>query len=395
MTEIDQKDTEIGGLNGLLSPFNQTLLKHAGPNLLTDGEQEFPYLENIAYLRDKPALREKAVGYIKDGNLQEALKVLLKDQDDFAPIPPPENDALDRIFTEKPGFLETMRLLNYGPVTEYFAHRITAPTFLSGLALLQLGARKEQPLIEAACGAGHFLRSLEANGYSVTGIDLVFSKLWLARKFMKIRGLLVCADSVAKPVFEPQQPTTVFCHDAFYFFKNKDKVLKNLRQLSAGGSVIVGHVHTNAIDHGVSGHPISETEYRKMAMENAVFYGDSELVDCWLSSEEKHAIKPLNSAEKSTENPVVSWIENPPERVGSPLDHFAGKLHLNPMLSETEKGLKIHWPTPGYKKEYESEMPYFSKENLDKIDVNELKTTLKAEKLAYFKQRILLDTPAL
>ncbi len=399
MKEIDQKDTKIGHLNGLLSPFNNEMLKHAGSHLLTDGEQEFPYLENIAYLRDKPALREKAVGYIKDGKLQEALKVLLKDQDEFAPIPPPENDALNRIFTEKTGFLETMRLLNYGPVTEYFAHRTTAPTFLSGLALLQLGARKEQPLIEVACGAGHFLRSLEANGFSVTGIDLVFSKLWLARKFMQVRGPLVCADSVAKPIFKPQQPTTVFCHDAFYFFENKDKVIKNLRQLSTGGIVILGHVHTNAIDHGVSGHPISEVEYRKMATGDSVFYSDAELVDFWLSPEEKQAIHPLNSIENSAENPiknpVVSWIENPPKKAGAPLDHFAGKLHLNPMLSETEEGLKIDWPTPGYKKEYESEMPYFKKENLAKIDLKVLKTASKTDKTAYFKQRILLDTPVL
>jgi hypothetical protein len=172
-------------------------------------------------------------------------------------------------------------------------------------------------------------------------------------------------------------------------------VIKNLRQLANGGSVIVGHVHTNAIDHGVSGHPVSEMKYRKMANENSVFYGDSELVDFWLSSEEKQAIQPLNSVEKSAECPVVSWIENPPEKVGAPLDHFSGELHLNPMLSETEKGWKINWPTPGYKKEYESEMPYFNKENLDKIDVNELKTASETEKLAYFKQRILLDTPLL
>ena len=167
-----------------------------------------------------------------------------------------------------------MRLLNYGPVTEYFAHRITAPTFLSGLSLLQLGATKEQPLIEVACGAGHFLRSLEANGFQATGIDLVFSKLWLARKFMNVSGPLICADSMAKPVFKPQQPSTVLCHDAFYFFKDKANALTNLRELAAGGSVIVGHVHTNAINHSVSGFPVAEADYRQMATENAVFYSD-------------------------------------------------------------------------------------------------------------------------
>ena len=63
------------------------------------------------------------------------------------------------------------------------------------------------------------------------------------------------------------------------------------------------------------------------------------------------------------------------------------------MLSETEKGLQINWPTPGYQQEYEAEMPYFSTEKLSKIDLNVLNTASKEEKTAYFKQRILLDTP--
>jgi len=92
---------------------------------------------------------------------------------------------------------------------------------------------------------------------------------------------------------------------------------------------------------------------------------------------------------------VVSWIENPPEKAGKPLDQFAEELHLNPMLSKTEKALKINWPTTGYKKEYEAEMPYFNPKKLEEIDLNRLKTASKAEKLTYFKQRILLDTPAL
>jgi len=391
MTKIVQKEAEISALNGLLSPLNREPLQHAGPHLLSDGENEFPFLENIPYLRDKPTFRLESVNHIKDGNHKAALKVLLKDQDDFAPIPPPENDALDQILDKNTSFLKTMRLLNYGPVTEYFAHRTTAPTFLSGLALLQLGASKNVPVTEVACGAGHFLRSLEANGYQTTGIDLVFSKLWLARRFMQVRGALICADSMAKPIFESKSPNTVLCHDAFYFFKNKKKVIENLRALAAGGSVLIGHVHTNAIDHGVSGHPISEEEYRKMASEKAVFYGDKELVNFWLYSEEEHTIKPLIPGE----NPVVSWIENPPDEINAPLLAFAGELHLNPMLSEKNNGLKVTWPTPGYHKEYEADMPYFDSKKLDKIDKNALKTALKTEKMTFFKQRILLDTPAL
>lgn len=128
--------------SNLLSPHNQRKLVQESPNLLSDGEFLWPLIDGITYLRENHALRKRAVAHIQNNELNRATMLLLKDQDGFAPLPPPDDESVLRVLEQEPGFLNSMRLLNYGPVTEYFAHRSTAPTFLSGLALLQLGGEK-------------------------------------------------------------------------------------------------------------------------------------------------------------------------------------------------------------------------------------------------------------
>ncbi len=375
----------------LISPHNQDELVEKSPNLLSDGEFLWPVIDGIAYLREKHELRDKAVFYIQKNKLEKALLLLLKDQDSFAPLPPPEDVAVLKVIEQKPGFLNSMRLLNYGPVTEYFAHRTSAPTFLTGLALLQLGAESNRPVLEIACGVGHYLRTLEGNGFEASGVDLVFSKLWLARKYMQVKGQLICCDIAKSPVLKNDELVTVFCHDAFYFFDEKEKILKSLRKLCNGGSLILGHVHTNAVDHGVSGYPISVLNYMAIAADNSRYYIDNELVNYWFSRDRNA----LDENPKKENTDVISWIENAPDDTQIFLDQPAASLYLNPMLEDTGAGLRIKWPTHGYQEEYQADMHYLNKAELGRLSANTVQKAAGEKRQEYFKKRILLDTPRL
>ncbi len=367
----------------LISPHNGNSLIPQEPNLLSDGEMLWPVVEGIAYLRPKHTVRETAVALLQKGQLQEALIVLLQDQDPFAPLPPPDAKTLQELVEDRNINLRTaLRTLNYGPVADYFAYRWATPTFLSGLALLQLTTQTQRPVVEVACGMGHFLRTLEAHGVATAGVDLVFSKLWLARCYLGIRGTLVCGDTNALPL-RCQQPTTVFCHDAFYFFENKRSVLSNLRTLAAGGPLALGHVHTDAIDHGVAGTLQSAKAYGRMADADAKFYDDKQLTTAWLTQQAPsvQTAKALDQAE------AVVWIEGEINSSLFPLDRPASPLSRNPLLAPDGS---IQWPTERFQNEYEADASYLRE---SAPLGNGWKSLDTEEQARLFRNRILLDLP--
>jgi SAM-dependent methyltransferase len=368
----------------LISPHNGSLLTQHAPNLLSDGELLWPVVDSIAYLRSKHSVREAAVALLQQHQTQEALVILLQDQDPFAPLPPPDADTLRELLNDPTITLRAaLQMLNYGPVADYFAYRWATPTFLSGLALLQLTAQAQRPVVEIACGMGHFLRMLEANGVATVGVDLVFSKLWLARRYLGIQGTLVCGDTNALPL-RSQQPSTVFCHDAFYFFEDKKLVLAALRTLAAGGSLALGHVHTDAIDHRVAGTLRSAEAYRRMADAGASFYDDKALTAAWLAQQAPSAqpISHLTSAE------AVAWIEGEPRSSLFPLDRPASPLSRNPLLGSDGS---IQWPTERFRDEYEGDSGYLREADPLPDDGKTLDAT---ERARLFRNRVLLDLPS-
>jgi hypothetical protein len=366
----------------LISPDNGNSLTQHAPNLLSDGDRLWPVVDGIAYLRPKHAVREAAVRLIQQQQPEEALIVLLQDQDPFAPLPPPEADALRDLLGNPDVNLRTaLQTLNYGPVADYFAHRWATPTFLSGLALLQITANVSQPVVEVACGTGHFLRTLEANDVVTAGMDLVFSKLWLARRYLGVRGTLVCGDTGALPL-RSKEPTAVFCHDAFYFFRDKEAVLDGLRTLAAGGLVALGHVHTDAIDHGVAGTLRSAEAYGRMANADARFYDDQALTTAWLTQQ-----SPLpGTAQQLSQAEAVAWIEGEPNTLLLPLDRPAAPLVRNPLV--TRDG-SIRWPTERFRAEYEADAGYL----LDSTLPDDEATLGAGAQAQLFRNRILLDLP--
>ena len=367
----------------LISPHNGNLLTPHAPNLLSDGELRWPVVEGIAYLRPKHSVREAAVALLQKNRTQEALTILLQDQDPFAPLPPPSTETTRELIDDPTISLRTaLQMLNYGPVADYFAHRWATPTFLSGLALLQLTAQAQRPVVEIACGMGHFLRTLRANGVATVGVDLVFSKLWLARRYLGTKGTLVCGDTNALPL-RSQQPTTVFCHDAFYFFENKEAVLLALRRLAAGGPLALGHVHTDAVDHGVAGTLRSAKAYGRMANDPVQFYDDRALTTAWLRQQapSTQAIDELREAE------AVAWIEGEVNSLPFPLDCPACPLSRNPLLAPDGS---VQWPTERFRDEYEADASYLRESTLPDDNGEALEA---GERARLFRNRILLDLP--
>ena len=378
----------------LLSPTNGRRLVPQGAHLLSDGERLWPVVEGIAYLRPKEELRRAVVEALRADRQEQAVKLLLMDQDRFSPSAPPEAEALDVLLDTGSDLTlrRAMQLLNFGPVADYFAYRWCSPTFVGGLRLLELSVPASGGrVVEYACGIGHFLRELEAMDVRTVGVDIVWAKLWLARRFMGVRGELVCGDVEVGTVIEPAGHRTVFCHDAFYFFEHKHTALGNMRRVAAGGRVAVGHVHTQ-LDRHEAGFSESLEGYRQLT--GSVIQDDSSCVNSWFTHQQLRQADPRSAA--------IAWREGTEVAQGTEL-HFtppSSALHLNPLLSQDG----IRWPSPGWRREYEEDAEHIDAEGLIEPrepmvqrllrDPHRLYDLSNEERERLYRRQVLLNLPA-
>ncbi len=330
------------------------------PHSLAGGGDRFPVCAGVPYLRaGRDELRRAALERLDADDADGGLAVLLADQDPFAPLPPPTVDDCRRLVADvragRCGLREAMGRLNFGPVADYFAVRCCTPTFLSGLGLLsQCGGGL--PVVEVACGIGQLLREPQRRGQSVAGIDLVFSKLWLARTFVLGDGVpLACADLAGRAV-EPTTAVTVLCHDAFYFVPDKPAGAAALKALcGAGGRVLVGHAHiAGGTNGGVAGNLLSAVGYAEL-FPGCVAFDDAAFTHGHLTGEVVEPEYP--EAIDGVEAVSLAWRaagDHPagvPDRYAVPHDR-AGSLVLNPLLAAEGDRLVPRWPSPRFAAEY-------------------------------------------
>jgi hypothetical protein len=355
----------------LLDPISGRPLVQVSRHVLSDGASRWPLLDGIAYLRFGPAdqagpagLRHAALAAIDAGDERGALALLLTDQDSHAPLPAPSLDTtralVDAVRAEQETLRGAMRALNFGPVADYFAHRTSTPTFLSGLALLAHAGRPQGLVVEIACGVGHFLRELSAHGVPALGVDLVFAKLWLARHFVATDSTLVCADAVHVPVACPPA-TTVFCHDAFYFFADKAQAAQRWMQLAGdSGNVLIGHAHSALVAQSVAGSPLTPAGYAALFPGCTVF-DDADLTASALAGTRAphRDVDTLGAADAV----AMVWLgqpspEAPKDGLRDPwwpdilLSPAATPLHPNPLLGSRDGCADPLWPSPRFAAEY-------------------------------------------
>ena len=224
----------VGGVTGLRSPVDGTPLQLEGAYALTDGRRRWPIVEGIPFLRaGRERLADVALECLDAGRPDEALALLLTDQDDWWTGPQAEPGAVSRLIRDRDrlSLREAMELLQWGRVGDYFAHRWTDPTFLAGLALGEAHWSQPKTAFELACGIGHHLRALHQQGVAITGSDVVFAKLWVARNWVIPEATLICFDAAHPWPLVEQRFDLVTCHDAFYFFEAKPIILERMRAL--------------------------------------------------------------------------------------------------------------------------------------------------------------------
>lgn len=337
----------------LISPLTGNTLRATSAHVLEGAGERWPVFDGIPFLRaGRRALADAALAAIDRGDVARAGAILLTDQDPFAPDAPPSVDDNLALLRDEPmlTFRDAMRRLHLGRVADYFAHRWSDPTFLSGLVLAT--AFTSAPVLELACGAGHYLPELERLGLSPIGADLVFAKLWLCRRFIAPAATLLCLDAEANWPLGRDVLGGVFCHDAFYFLPAKARVVAEMRRCSAADGVIaIGHAHNAGAANHSAGHPLTPSGYANLLGDCAMF-DDAALTASFLSGTAPDAA-PQDVLAHVDAVTFVSPASAPLRSERLQAKSSAGAVSLNPLYRRDQDGqVRIAWPSPRYEAEY-------------------------------------------
>ena len=340
-------------------------LEHDAPSSLNDGERRWPVVEGIPYLRaGHEGLRASALDWLDRGDERAALVELLRDRDDWAPGPPADREDIAAMLAGSPAPREAMSVLGFGPVSDYFLYRLSDPTYLAGLALLQASWNAPRSSFELACGIGHYSRELARRGVQTAGGDVVFAKLWLARRWVSPGTRLVCFDaSIAFPLAD-DSADLVLCQDALYFLPEKQHVADEMRRVAGpDGAVAVGHAHNRLAQNLSAGEPLTPEGYASL-FPHALLFDDAELTEAFISgeapiprtTEDLAGSEAVCLASRARSPNDVPELAVPPPRT---------PLRPNPLYEVSGDDpitLRLRWPSERYEEEYAPRSGYLPEE---------------------------------
>lgn len=378
-------------LEALRSPVSGARLRSVAPELLSDAERLWPCVDGIPFLRlHRDDLRREAVERLQHGDRTGALALLLADRkDDSIPC---ADAAGARAVAEGPATAqEAMAALGYGALAVYMLHRWSHPTYLSGLSLLEIHAPRGGALLEVGCGLGHFLRPWVARSGPAIGSDMVYSHLWLARRFVAPLAQFVCFDANGPFPLADNCVTASFSHDALHYFQQKDHAVAELRRVSTDDLVLIGHAHNASQVNLAPGLPLTVEKYLACVRPELV-YDDAELTRAALSGNDPRPatvadLEACQAMALSTSTPTADPVSLLCPDPRTPLT-------VNPLLTNAGP----EWPSARFVSEFVRDWDYLREMERPADEI--LAAVLARADLAgdplkeqLVRRRILLDLP--
>ncbi len=223
------------------SPRSGAVLLRDGPHSIAADGERWPMIDGIAYLRlGREALVRAALEAIDAGDVVGAAALLLQDRAEADSGAPASLDALRALVVRRDtlSLREAMRGLGFAAEAEYFAHRWSDPTFLSGLALAEAHWPLPVRVLDVGCGIGQFLRVAEHHAAAVCGADLVFAHLWLARHFVVSAASLVCFDAAQPWPMQDDSADLVLLQDVLHLVEDRGAVAAEARRVAGAEAIL-------------------------------------------------------------------------------------------------------------------------------------------------------------
>lgn len=250
----------------------------------------------------------------------------------------PPTGAVARAIADRDAtFIELAASLGRTRDLDYFRYRFSDLSFITTAALLTPLTRG--PVLDLGCGAGHMVHALfrRIPKSVAVGLDLNFTLLYLAKRFVAPTALFVCADASARLPFRDGAFEASLCADTFKYLADRSGAAGELLRVTRG-PIILSHFYDPSFrGEGVPAPLDPEACLRMFAARAPKLHRERDLLETFLERRELD----LRGSGASKED-VVSLTAGVEPRLYPGADYFVSGSSLNPIYEAREEGEVLH-----------------------------------------------------
>jgi len=250
---------------------------------------------------------------------------------------PPIGKLNDAVCNRTATFLDLAASLGRTGDLDYFRYRFSDLSYLSTAALLT--PLSQGPVLDLGCGAGHLSYALSRRipRGMVVGLDLSFTLLYLARRFVLPTGLFVCADASAPLPFRDGAFEAALCADTFNYLPDREATARELLRV-VKGPLLLSRLADPSFRGRGSLEPLEPAAYLSMfASRGPRLQRDRDLLESFL----KTRTLDLSHSSESRDD-VLTLTAGVDAKVWPGADYFVSGSQLNPIYETREEGDRIH-----------------------------------------------------
>jgi SAM-dependent methyltransferase len=266
----------------------------------------------------------------------------------------------------------------------YFFFRFGQPRHLATLGFLSILPFSEAPLLDLACGYGHFLHTVSSGGQPAVGLDQNFHQAWVARHYVAPSAHFVCADAVHPLPFRDGACSAALCADAFQHLYDKAGVYAELERCVGDGPILIASVINRLADPS-DGEALTPDGYATLMGDRRLrVRTGEELLTRYLGGLGPDLSRPADPVAVAAAKWLyyVAATDDALFRDHGPLDgwpHAAGSVGVNPIYEQDGERLSFRFPSP-----------WFVEENAGMRDYMPLSVSLRDEEDAGLLARAVL-----
>lgn len=245
----------------------------------------------------------------------------------------------------------------HGDLFAYFFHRFCMPRYLAATEVMSLIPRTGKPVLDLACGFGHFAHFLTGSrvAESVVGGDFNFFPMWAARQTIAPEASFVFLDASQPLPFADGVFGAALCSDAFHLIPNKPGVLAEMHRTVDGGPLVFTRVGNHST-LPLEGEELTAAGYLELfGPGNTWLFSEDDLVRDYLSRHTPDLARHVDPESLAHEKylSAVVWPEGAalpqPQRLAV-WPHEIGRLQLNPLYRarrQRDGGVTVELRIPG------------------------------------------------